>query len=62
MVEAENSCPSSKDRSEWKKFWVLIGMRLTDLRGAVRSSKPYNGVAAAENMKHWIQIDDWKLK
>nr|XP_053605830.1 uncharacterized protein K02A2.6-like [Plodia interpunctella] len=33
-----------------------------DLRGSERSFKPYNGVAAAENMKRWIQIDDWNLE
>lgn len=32
---------------------------VTDVRGAERSSKPYRGTAAAENMKPWIRIDEW---
>lgn len=33
--------------------------RVTDMRGSERSHKRYTGTAAAENMKHWIRIDDW---
>lgn len=32
-----------------------------DMRGSERSTRAYNGIAAAENMKPWINIDNWRL-
>jgi ribosomal protein L21E len=32
-----------------------------DMRGSERSKKIYNGVAAAENIKPWINIDNWNI-
>ena len=35
---------------------------VTDIKGTERSSKIYTGVAAAENIKPWIRIDNWNIE
>jgi hypothetical protein len=34
---------------------------VTEVKGSERSNKKYTGVTAAENMKYWINIDDWNI-
>lgn len=51
--------PSFKCPFQIKKCLGKDRYEVKDMRGSERSNRTYNGVAAAENMKPWIKIDDW---
>lgn len=53
--------PCFKGPFQIKKVLEHDRYEATDLRGSQRSSKIYNGVAAAENLKPWINIDDLNI-
>lgn len=52
--------PVYKGPFQIKKYLGQDRYEVCDMRGSERSNRPYNGVAAVENIKPWIRIENWE--